>query len=94
MRRLLHIIKKIFIYLFLFILLVFVMLWVWNIFVDEPPTEEINFGITFSNIYAEELELDWKETYIAILDDLGSQHIGQKLSPNEANLILVALIFR
>jgi len=44
---------------------------VWNIFVDELPQDEVNFGTTFSNYYAEELGLDWKETYLAILDDLG-----------------------
>ncbi len=34
------------------------------------PVEKIDFGITFSKIYAEELNLDWKEAYLAILDDL------------------------
>ncbi len=31
----------------------------------------VEFGFTFSNMYAEELGLDWQETYIAMLDDLG-----------------------
>lgn len=31
----------------------------------------MNWGVTFSSVYAEtELGLDWKETYLAILDDL------------------------
>lgn len=47
----------------------------WNIFADELTQEEVNFGVTFSNLYAEELGLDWKDTYIAILDDLGVENI-------------------
>lgn len=35
----------------------------------------INYGVTFSNKYAEELGLDWKESYIKILDDLGVKNI-------------------
>ena len=34
----------------------------------EP--EQITYGISFSQKFANELELDWKETYLAILDDL------------------------
>ncbi len=32
---------------------------------------DVEFGFTFSNMYAEELGLDWQETYTAVLDDLG-----------------------
>jgi len=75
MRKILHIAKRVLIYFFLFLLTIFILLWVWNIFVDELPEEEVYFGTTFSNRYAEELGLDWKETYIAILDDLGVKKI-------------------
>ncbi len=33
--------------------------------------EDVKFGMTFSARYAEELGLDWRETYIALLDDMG-----------------------
>lgn len=36
-----------------------------------PPT----YGVTFSRPYAESLGLDWRETYRAILDDLGARKI-------------------
>lgn len=36
----------------------------------EAPTYA-SYGVTFSNFHAEELGLDWKETYRALLDDLG-----------------------
>jgi len=39
--------------------------------VKRPQVQkDINYGITFSNKYAQELGLDWKETYLEILDDL------------------------
>jgi len=34
------------------------------------PVEKIDFGVTFSQVYAEELGLDWEETFLAILNDL------------------------
>lgn len=34
------------------------------------PREDVKLGATFSNQYAEALGLDWKETYIALLDDM------------------------
>lgn len=45
-------------------------------FILRPKRQEnINYGVTFSNKYAEEIGLDWKETYIAMLDDLGVRHL-------------------
>lgn len=75
MKKILHIAKWVLIYFLLFILVIFVTLWVWDIFVDELPDDEVGFGITFSKLYAEDLGLDWKETYIAILDDLGVERV-------------------
>ncbi len=37
----------------------------------QEKNEEMEFGITFSYRYAGEIGLDWQETYLAILDDLG-----------------------
>ncbi|MFA5413030.1 MAG: beta-galactosidase [Patescibacteria group bacterium] len=37
--------------------------------------KEIEFGVSFSKSYADYLELDWKETYLAILDDLGVKSV-------------------
>jgi hypothetical protein len=36
----------------------------------EKP-QEIQYGMSFNTMYARELGLDWKETYNAIVDDLG-----------------------
>jgi len=35
------------------------------------PREDVSLGMTFSSRYAEDLGLDWKETYLALLDDVG-----------------------
>lgn len=35
------------------------------------PREDVKLGMTFSYRYAEGLGLDWKETYLALLDDIG-----------------------
>lgn len=39
------------------------------------PKKEIVWGVNFSQKYAEELGLDWKKSYLAILDDLGANEI-------------------
>lgn len=35
------------------------------------PRKDVRFGVTFSQRYAVDLGLDWKQTYRAVLDDLG-----------------------
>lgn len=35
------------------------------------PRENVDLGMTFSSRYATDLGLDWKETYLALLDDVG-----------------------
>ena len=34
------------------------------------PAPEVTFGVTFSQIFAEDMGLDWQAAYLAILDDL------------------------
>jgi len=42
---------------------------------QKPVPESITYGMSFNTPYARELGLDWKETYDAILDDLGVRHL-------------------
>lgn len=37
--------------------------------------KDINYGITFSNRYSEQMGLNWRETYLNILNDLGAKNI-------------------
>lgn len=39
------------------------------------PVHKANLGVTFSSRYAQDIGLDWKEAYIATLDDLGVKQI-------------------
>ncbi len=39
------------------------------------PAEDIRWGVNFSYKHAENLGLDWQETYLALLDDLGVRRI-------------------
>lgn len=39
------------------------------------PSQEILWGVNFSGRHAENLGLDWKETYLALLDDLGVKRV-------------------
>ncbi len=54
------------------------------------PAEKIDFGVTFSKIYAEELGLDWKEAFLATLDDLKVKKLRlvaywPEIEPNQGN---------
>ena len=40
----------------------------------EVPSR-ITYGVSFNTLYAEELGLDPKETYLAILNELGVKHL-------------------
>lgn len=64
----------------IFKVLVFVLVWViffmtifnWPV---KDKNEEMEFNISFSNIFAEEIGLDWKKVYIEMLDDLKPKKI-------------------
>jgi hypothetical protein len=62
-----HIFKRSF-YSALFILVIFIIVFVFM--KDFTSPKPISWGVTFSSLYAKELGLDWKQTYLDILDDL------------------------
>ena len=39
------------------------------------PAKEINWGVNFSQKHTELLRLDWRETYLALLDDLRAKNL-------------------
>jgi hypothetical protein len=41
------------------------------LFAQKAKPEQISYGMSFNTLYAQELGLDWRETYDAIIDDLG-----------------------
>jgi len=55
----------------IWIFVIFSVIAVLYIFTGEvEPSEEMSFGVTFSQIFAEQMKLDWREVYLAMLDDL------------------------
>lgn len=60
----------IFIVLCLFFIILFILF-----IAKAPQRENITWGVDFSQMQAENLGLDWKKTYLAILEDLGSKKI-------------------
>jgi len=61
---------------FLFGLLVIILFVVGYFSIGSPPrAKEISWGVNFSQKYAELLGLDWKETYFALLDELGVKNL-------------------
>lgn len=53
------------------ILLLLGILYWWSYFWNFTPKEQPIYGVTFSKPHAENLGLDWRETFTAITDDLG-----------------------
>lgn len=67
MKRSLRILGFIFSTILLFVLLLF---GYFNL-PGVAAREDVQLGMTFSSRYASDLGLDWKETYLALLDDVG-----------------------
>jgi hypothetical protein len=62
--------KKIMLYVLIFVLIVFSFF-----FIGKPQKKEITWGVNFSQKHAEILGLDWKESFSALIDDLGAKNI-------------------
>lgn len=43
--------------------------------ITNPPAKKIKYGVTFSQNAAKYLKLDWKQTYIRVLEDLKLKYI-------------------
>ena len=57
-------------------LLIFLLISLGYFFIGKPPqAEKITWGVNFSQKHARDLGLDWKETYLALLDDLGARNL-------------------
>ncbi len=62
---------KILVTIFLSVLLLAVLLFGYFNMPAPAPREDVSLGMTFSTRYAEGLGLNWRETYQALLDDVG-----------------------
>ena len=62
--------RRILIWLIFIIVACLIIVFIYMFTGQAEPAPEITFGITFSQVFAEDMGLDWKETYEDILDDL------------------------
>jgi len=75
--------------IFLITILLFVIIFVCFFFVGKvKPAEKITWGVNFSQKHAQSMGLDWKSTYLALIDDLGAKNLKvatywDLLSPEE-----------
>lgn len=60
----------------IYIFTTIVLLWAMNHLVDRmfPQVKNPQYGVSFSKKYSEELGLDWKENFTALLDDMGIRY--------------------
>ncbi len=61
--------------MYIFTGLAIVLIFVLVMLAQKPVPEKITYGMSFNTPYARELGLDWRQTYDAILDDLGVRHL-------------------
>lgn len=58
------------------VLLVLFLIFLYYFFISKAPKQEkIIWGVNFSQKHTENLGLDWRKTYLAILQDLGAKNI-------------------
>ena len=68
--------KKVGLWTVIFIVVVLILLSLLVLYLaQKPKPDSIIYGMSFNTLYAEELGLDWKETYDAILDELQVRHL-------------------
>lgn len=61
-------------YKIIILLLVVLIAGAYAISIRQVP-EKITYGVSFSKLHSEELELNWKEVYAFVLDDLKAKHL-------------------
>lgn len=73
--------------LLVLVLVLFAVAWYLYMFTGElEPNPDMEFGLTFSQVFAEEMGSDWRASYLAMLDDLGVRKLRlvaywQKIEP-------------
>ena len=66
---------RVILWTFLVLLVISISLIIYMFIGTVKQAPGVVFGVTFSQVFAEEMELDWKKVYSAILDDLGVRRL-------------------
>ncbi|OGG72519.1 hypothetical protein A3A38_04135 [Candidatus Kaiserbacteria bacterium RIFCSPLOWO2_01_FULL_53_17] len=64
--------RRFLIWISILVVILIAALWLLSL---RPAPEKITYGVSFTKLQADEIGLDWKEVYRAILDDLGVRHL-------------------
>lgn len=54
----------------IFLVIIVIILGIFMLFSASDKPEKLTYGVSFSRFHSDELKLDWKEVYLAILNDL------------------------
>lgn len=68
-------VKMLKMFLIIFFVAVFLFVLYYLFLSKSPKPEKITWGVNFSQMQAEALGLNWKKTYLAVLDELGVKNI-------------------
>lgn len=68
-------IEKVFLYSLGVAVALFLILFIYSNLPVKRNTDSAKIGVTFSYIYAEQIGLDWKQAYLAMLDDIKIKHV-------------------
>ena len=79
-------------FLFLFLLFFAIVLVVYLMSGSGEFNSDIDFGVSFSQVSAEQMEIDWRKAYSSILDDLGVKKFRliaywQKIETNKGEYV-------
>src|SRR6185369_4958555 len=59
----------------LFVIIVIIFLLIFAVSLFAPKAKQIEYGFSFSAPYAESLGLNWKQTYLASLEELKPKYV-------------------
>ncbi|EKD58747.1 MAG: hypothetical protein ACD_56C00059G0005 [uncultured bacterium] len=68
-------IAKTILYVVAFVLFLFLALLAYSNLPVKKSQNDVKIGVTFSYVYAEQIGLDWKQAYLAMLDDIKIKHV-------------------
>ncbi|KKQ80363.1 MAG: Glycosyl hydrolase, family 35, partial [Candidatus Moranbacteria bacterium GW2011_GWD2_38_7] len=66
---------KVMLYIFGIVLALFLLLLAYSNLPVKKSQNDAKIGVTFSYVYAEQIGLDWKQAYLAMLDDIKIKHV-------------------
>lgn len=67
--------KQLIITVIIVLLVIFVLAYLMLAVQTYEPNKDIVYGVTFSKKFAQHLELDWQENYLAMLDELNVKYV-------------------